>query len=284
MSSYSGHAARTDTAFSRGSSRARSRGGSGTLIDARDLRPRHGRWRMTDAAPQTPGRFPRPFAQNCCRCRLPRMRATPAERCPRGAARQWQCRHRGRGTLWSTYWLGLRGVHGPQRPRHDGTPYQESGVDIACRATNDAEATLRGDYVKVAPRMLNAQREPLGSFEHPGAFDTEWTRCGGSRRRIGQVSGATQRFPSLTPSVADTSVTAVAASQQVPVSDVASAVGGRRLGAPQPPDPIRSTKPARELCHGRALSCRMRRDVSNRRPHSPLRRDAKDRREASPRP
>lgn len=71
-------------------------------------------------------------------------------------------------TLWSTYWLGLRGVHGPRR---EGATHQESGVNIACRATNDTEATLRGYYVKVAPRMLNAQREPLGSFEHPGAFD-----------------------------------------------------------------------------------------------------------------
>lgn len=87
-------------------------------------------------------------------------------------------------TLWSTYWLGLRGVHGPQRV---GAPFQESGVKIACRATNDTEATLRGYYVKVAPRMLNAQRESLGSFEHPGAFDavmdemwwltpTDWAR------------------------------------------------------------------------------------------------------------
>ena len=87
-------------------------------------------------------------------------------------------------TLWSTYWLGLRGVHGPQRV---GATFQESGVKIACRATNDTEATLRGYYVKVAPRMLNAQREPLGSFEHPGAFDavmdemwwltpTDWAR------------------------------------------------------------------------------------------------------------
>jgi hypothetical protein len=74
-------------------------------------------------------------------------------------------------TLWATYWFGLRGAHGPQRPRRDGTPHQESGIDIACRATNDSEATLRGYYVKVAPRMLNAQREPLMSFEHPGAFD-----------------------------------------------------------------------------------------------------------------
>ena len=60
-------------------------------------------------------------------------------------------------------------------------------MKIACRATNDTEATLRGYCVKVAPRMLNGQREPLGSFEHPGAFDavmdemwwltpTDWAR------------------------------------------------------------------------------------------------------------
>jgi len=78
-------------------------------------------------------------------------------------------------TLWATYWLGLRGAHGPVRPRGGAGDGEDRvrGIDIACWATGDTEATLRGDYSKVEPTMALLVRSPLKSFEHPAAFDEQ---------------------------------------------------------------------------------------------------------------
>lgn len=76
-------------------------------------------------------------------------------------------------TLWSTYWLGIRGSLGPARGRGAGRTGEDrqSGVDIACWATGDTEATLRTNYTVVEDTMKDLFRSPTKSFEHPAVFD-----------------------------------------------------------------------------------------------------------------